>query len=316
MAAAGLERFEAVQPHMGTLVRIQLYAADAGVAREGFRAAFARIAELDAALSDYKEDSEINRLCRVPAGKAVKVSADLFAVLAASLQVAEQSNGAFDVTLGPVTLLWREARRQRRLPSPAALHDALEHGGLPKLQLDAASRSVTLEQAGMHLDLGGIAKGYTADAALAALAGLGISRALVAMSGDLAIGDSPPDRKGWEIGVVTSGGGKRSLSLCNAAVSTSGDAEQFLEAGDSRYSHLIDPTSGMGLTRAITVTVIARRGVDADAWSTAVSVLGVEAGMVAIAKVPGMVARITRGAGPLAEVVESPGWGELGCRPR
>ena len=195
LAAADLQSFEAVEPHMGTLVRIQLYAADTTQANQAFRAAFDRIAQLDAALSDYQPESEVNRLCRSAAGRPVKVSADLFRVLASANQVAEWTGGAFDVTLGPVTLLWRQARRQHRLPDPDALREALLRSGYRKLHLDAAARTVTLDQEGMRLDLGGIAKGYAADEALAALAELGIHRALVAASGDLAIGDPPPDRK-------------------------------------------------------------------------------------------------------------------------
>src|ERR1041385_1532803 len=113
-AAAELQRFEAVEPHMGTLVRIQLYADSEQRAADAFRAAFARIAQLDEALSDYKPDSELNRLSRAAAGVPVKVSADLFQVLAASQKLAEETGGAFDVTLGPVIRLWRQARKEHR----------------------------------------------------------------------------------------------------------------------------------------------------------------------------------------------------------
>src|SRR4029077_8684479 len=109
LPGANLQLFEAVQAHMGTLVRIQLYAPDAARAKAGFHAAFERIAQVDAALSDYRADSEANRLCVSAVGKPVNVGADLFSVLAASLRVAEETSGAFDVTIGPVTLLWRQA---------------------------------------------------------------------------------------------------------------------------------------------------------------------------------------------------------------
>ena len=313
LGAADLSLFEAVEPHMGTLVRIQLHAADTGQANQAFRAAFDHIAQLDAALSDYRPESEVNRLCRSAAGRPVKVSADLFRVLDSAQQIAGETDGAFDVTLGPVTLLWREARQQHRLPAPDALREALQRSGYRKLHLDAAARTVTLDQEGMRLDLGGIAKGYAADEALAALAGLGIRRALVAASGDLAIGDPPPRRKGWTVG-IDSPAPPAVLSLCDAAVSTSGDASQNLETAGVRYSHIVDPSTGTGLTRPIAVTVVARRGIDADSWSTALSVLGPERGIALIEKHPGLGARFTIGREPPFRIVESRGWPAQTCQ--
>jgi len=317
LGAADLQLFEAVEPHMGTLVRIQLYAAETSQAKRAFRVAFDRIAQLDAALSDYQPESELNRLCRSAAGKPVKVGADLFRVLTAARRVAEETDGAFDVTLGPVTLLWRQARQQHRLPAPDALREALQRSGFRKLHLDAAARTVTLDQEGMRLDLGGIAKGYAADQALAALAGAGIHRALVAASGDLAIGDPPPGRQGWSVGIDSpdphAAGFSRVLDLCNTAVSTSGDSSQNLEAAGLRYSHIVDPSTGMGLTRPIAVTVVARHGIDSDSWSTALSVLGPERGIALIQKHSEVAARFTIGRDAPFRFVESRGWPGQTC---
>jgi thiamine biosynthesis lipoprotein len=274
-AVSGAERFEAVEPQMGTLVRIQLYAADQAQAAAAFRAAFDRIGELNRHLSDYEPDSELNRLRLAAPDRPTPVSADLFAVLQAAQKLAEATDGAFDVTLGPVTHLWRAARKSGRVPDEVSTHAALERSGYRKLHLDAEHRTARLDQAGMQLDVGGIAKGYAADEALAVLAGLNIRSALVAMSGDLAIGDPPPGKRGWS---VAAGEPAQFLELANTAVSTSGDTEQHLDAGGVRYSHIIDPATGMGLTHAPVVTVIARRGIDADALATAVSVLGVQRG--------------------------------------
>jgi thiamine biosynthesis lipoprotein len=284
---------------MGTLVRIQLYADSEQRAADAFRAAFARIAQLDEALSDYKPDSELNRLSRAAAGVPVKVSADLFQVLAASQKLAEETGGAFDVTLGPVIRLWRQARKEHRLPDAEALREAGEHCSYQKLHLDPAKRTVSLGRAGMQLDLGGIAKGYAADAALLELSQLGIRQALVAVSGDLAIGDPPPGRRGWKIGVQD-----RIVELSNAAVSTSGDAEQHLDANGTRYSHIIDPSTGMGITSQMAVTIVARRGIDADGLATAASVLGVERGLAFIESRPDAKALFTLGA----RTVESSLW--------
>ncbi len=254
---ARAERFEAAEAHMGTLVRITIYAEN----DSAIQPAFARIAELDQELSDYKPDSELNRVCRAAHARPVRVSGDLYRVLEAAQKLAARSGGAFDVTIGPVTHLWREGK----LADP----QTLARVGWRNLVLRDHSVFLKLER--MQLDLGGIAKGYAADEALKILAALGVKRALVAVSGDIAAGDAPPGKSGW---TIRSDPGGRLLSLRNAAVSTSGDTEQFLESGGKRYSHIIDPKTGLGLTDRIAVTVVARRGLDADPLATAISVLG------------------------------------------
>lgn len=275
---------------MGTLVRIKLYASDQSAADAAFQAAFERVQQIDESLSDYKPDSELNRLTRAQAGHPVRVSEDLFTVLASAQKLAHQSGGAFDITIGPLTHLWREARRQGTLPTAASIQQASERCGYSKLHLDPANRTAWLDQAGMQLDAGGIGKGYAADAALEAITKLGIRSALVAASGDLAFSDAPPGQQGWKIGLdladVPKSAFTRVLELSNAAVSTSGASEQHLEAAGKRYSHIIDPASGIGLTRDIRVTIIAPRGIDADGLSTAVSVLGAERGLLLVAKHP------------------------------
>jgi thiamine biosynthesis lipoprotein len=131
----------------------------------------------------------------------------------------------------------------------------------------------------MLLDVGGIAKGYAADEALLVLRGRGLTRALVAASGDLAIGDAPEGEKGWRIGVEPADGVSRQLTLVNTAVSTSGDTEQFVEIDGKRYSHIVDPKTGMGLTNRIGVTVVAPKGIVSDSVATAVCVMGAERGL-------------------------------------
>ena len=257
---------------MGTLVRIQVYASGETQAKAAFRAGFDRIAELDAILSDYRPDSELNRL-------PPRVGPDLFRVLEAAQSLAEESGGAFDVTIGRVTRLWRQARKEGRPPAPEAIREALAHSGYRKLHLDPPTRGVRVDDPELRLDAGGIAKGYAADEALAAIGRAGISIALVSVSGDLAIGDAPPGRRGWRVDA-----GGTVLELANAAVSTSGAAEQHL----GPYSHIVDPRTGMGITDPITVTVVARRGIEADALATAISVLGRERGMALAARRPGV----------------------------
>lgn len=296
-AAAELHRYEAVEPHMGTLVRVTVYTVDGAAATAAFRLAFARIRELDQLLSDYRPDSEINRVTRSAVGRALPVSDDLFTVLAAAQALAHATAGAFDITQGPVVRLWREARKSGRLPDAAALKEAAGRSGYRKLHLDAADRTVRLEMAGMALDVGGIGKGYAASAAIDALVAHGVTSALVAVSGDLAFSGAPPGRRGWRIALPATpplAGVPAALELTDAAVSTSGDSEQHLDVGGRRYSHIIDPTSGSGLVDDITVTVIARRGLDADGLDTAISVLGADHGLALIESRPETAALIIR----------------------
>ncbi len=201
-AAPSAARFEFEQRQMGTLARIVLYAPDEATARRVADAGFARIAQLDAALSDYRESSELSRLCRQAGGPPVQVSGDLFRVLELAQEIARRSNGAFDVTAGPLVRLWRRARRRHELPAPDDVAAARALVGYRLLRLDEQQRAVRLEKPGMQLDLGGIAKGFAAGEALGVLAARGVRAALVAIGGDIAAGDAPPGSRGWVVGVA------------------------------------------------------------------------------------------------------------------
>lgn len=288
--ASDLERFEAVEPHMGTLVRITVFARDETAARRAFRAGFDRIAALDATLSDYLPESELNRLTRQAVQRPVRVSDDLWRVLAASQDLAVATEGAFDITQAPVIQAWREARRLKRLPDPATLEAAALRSGYRRMSLDAAARTVTFDRAGMALDVGAIGKGYAASEALQAITAHGVRSALVAVSGDLAFSEAPPGQAGWRIRVhrepAESSPVPPVLPLTNAAVSTSGNLEQHLDVEGRRYSHVIDPITRLGLTDDITVTVIAPEGIDADGLDTAMGLLGVERGLALVERRP------------------------------
>lgn len=280
---------------MGTLFKITLYAANETSARIASDAAFARIAALDCMMTDYDPESELMQLCRQPINTPVRVSDDLFAVLEESLRIARASDGAFDPTIGPVIRLWRRARRQEILPTPEQFQHAQKSVGWQKLTLDTRTRTVTLLAPDMQLDLGGIAKGYAADKALAELKSLGISKALVAASGDIAAGDAPPGKNGWSVSIGTPYSGSafsKTFLLSDAAVSTSGDAEQFVVIAGQRYSHIVNPRTGIGLTNQLQVSIIARHAMQTDAFATTVCVLGAERGIALVNSQPQMAAII------------------------
>src|SRR5438309_7374780 len=219
---------ECVELHMGVAVRIELYAPDDAAARVAARAAYARIAELEDIMSDYRPESEVRRLAE-RSGAAVPVSEPLFAVVARALELARQSDGAFDPTVGPFVALWRRARRTGRLPRPAELDAAARRVGWRKVRADSVGRSIRLDSAGMRLDLGGIAKGYILDQALLVLGRHGVTRSLIQAGGDIVAGGAPPGLRGWRVGVPGAGPGARAraAALARAAVAPSGHTGQF-----------------------------------------------------------------------------------------
>ncbi len=276
-------RFEFSLPRMGTLARIELYAADKARATSAATAAFERLEELEQILSDYRQDSELSTLSRDGASAPRAVSPELFFILDRSLYFSRLSDGAFDVTIGPVVQLWREARRRGKPPDPAALARAKALVGYQNVVLDPTDRTVFLKRAGMKLDLGAIGKGYAADQALELLRSRGISSALVALGGELAVGAPPPGKVGWRASLHTADASSRgapcTLVLHNAALSTSGDSEQYLEVNGKRYSHVLNPTSGFALQGRASTTVLAPDGTTADALATAISILPVPVGI-------------------------------------
>jgi thiamine biosynthesis lipoprotein len=275
-----LHRFEFHEPHMGTLFSISLYSRDGQLATNAAKAAFQRVAELDSIMTDYNPDSELMRLCRSPAGRSTHVSRDLFDVLAYSEKVSRQTGGAFDVTVGPYVVAWRAARKTGSLPSAHDIATMRESVGYEKLRLDARRLTVTLLAPNMRLDLGGIGKGYAADKALKVLKQRGITRALVAASGDIAIGEAPPGKAGWRVGIGAMDGATdevaRTVLLHDAGVSTSGDSEQNVEINGVRYSHIIDPVTGLGLTNRIQVTIIGPNATVTDGLDTPLGIMGVD----------------------------------------
>ena len=311
---AGLEqgtaprRFEFAEVHMGTVARIALYTDNAADAERAARAAFLRIHNLDLRLSDYRDDSEVNTIVRAGTHVAVPVSEDLFGVLERAAAIARLADGAFDVTTAPVVQLWRRARRTGRLPDRQRLNDALSRTGYRHLRLDAARRTVTFERDGMRLDLGGIAKGYAADHALAVLGKAGMARALVALGGDIAVGEPPPDQPGWAV-ALAGRLNRPPMRVTRVGVSTSGDAEQHVEIDGVRYSHVIDPRTGIPVRRRSSVTVIAEDATAADSIATAVSVLGPGKGLALVDATAGASAMMTVEASGISQEYRSSRWG-------
>jgi thiamine biosynthesis lipoprotein len=324
--APQLQRAEYTRVIMGVEARIVLFAPSEDNARSAANAAFARLAELDAVMSDYRHDGELMQLCRAPAGEPVAVSDDLFNVIAVAQRISHSSGGAFDITIGPLVSLWRQARETHALPSADELSRSRQRTGYQHIELHHDACTVTLKVPGVQLDLGGIGKGYAAQQAIDTLRSHDINSALIALAGDIVVSDAPPNEEGWRITIdhgsdahnrgdevadnspSLDGGGwgvgeahlakpqhsasvehKQTLTLTNCAISTSGSNQQFIVINGTRYSHIIDPRTGLGLTTPTIVTVIAggsNGGAIADALSSAACILGGELGETLVAQFP------------------------------
>ncbi len=273
------ELFQYERVRLGTTVHVRIHAPDRTRADRAVRAAFDRIDDLDRVLSDYRKESELSRLGGTSAGYPIPVSKDLLAAVSRARVLSKGTGGAFDVTSGTLSALWREAFGRERLPSEDAVADAAARVGWSFMHIDEDRSEVLFDVEGMRLDMGAFGKGWIADAALAVLAGQGCPASLVEIGGDIAIGDPPPGRAGWSIGVaLDETGPSQTVVLSNCGVATSGDAEQHLEVDGARYSHLFDPRTGWAIAVPRAACVVAVDAATADALASAVCVLGPVAG--------------------------------------
>jgi FAD:protein FMN transferase len=293
-----LARYEFTRVEMALPFRIVLFAPNSLAASNAAASAFDRIHQLNAILSDYDSDSELSRLSQSSGQDLeVKVSDDLWNVLTASQEIARASEGAFDITVGPVVNLWRKARRDKKFPRADLLADARSRVGYTNIVLNERSHTAKLLHPDMRLDVGGIGKGYALDEAMKVLQAHGITRALITGAGDMAVGDAPPDKSGWRVELAPldspDAPATQFVLLRNCGFATSGDLFQRLEIGGKRYSHIVDPRTGIGLTDHSLVNIVARDATTADALSKVVSVLGSEKGF-RIARQKGAEARAVR----------------------
>lgn len=303
------QRFEYTRPQMGVPFRIVLYAVEKFSADAAAEAAFTRIQRLNDVLSDYDTDSELSRLSQTAGqGKAVPVSDELWLMLRRSQELARDTGGAFDITCGPAVSLWRKARRVKEMPDAEKLAEARRAVGFEKLRLDENARTAKLLVPYMRLDLGGIAKGYAVDEALRVLREHGVRSALVSGGGDFAASHAPPGADGWRIQLAplnaTTAPAAESVLLRNRALATSGDVFQHVEIDGVRYSHIVDPRTGIGLTDRSLVFIIAQDCTLADSLATSVSVLGPDAGLK-FAESKGACVRVLRQPADSIEVRQS-----------
>jgi thiamine biosynthesis lipoprotein len=309
-ARVSVKRYEFTHRQMGTLFHLILYASDSIKAGETAEMAFKRVDQLNDILSDYKEDSELSRLSATAGtGQKIKVSDDLWRVLQQSAALSRLTNGAFDITVGPYVQLWRRASRQQQLPSREVLLKTSGSVGYQHIKLYPGEQAVELTRPGMRLDAGGVGKGYAVDEAMKILQQQGIQSALVDGGGNILVSKAPPGKKGWQIDLLIPQTGqpqrKLTAELVHKAVATSGDMYQFVELDGKRYSHIIDPRTGLGLTSQIMVTVLAREATMADLYSTTLSVLGPQEGLIMVERTKHLAAFISVKTGDSVQTWQS-----------
>ncbi|HPW54464.1 MAG: FAD:protein FMN transferase [Thermoanaerobaculaceae bacterium] len=243
-------------------------------ARRAMHEAETVLRRTEAHMSTHLERSELSRLNAAGAGAIVHLSADTMAVLEAARRLHGETEGAFDATCRPLVELWRDAGRAGRLPEPPAL---LQARGRSRWDLfELRQDGVVKRTAGARVDLGGIAKGWGIDRAIEELERAGVRGALVEVGGDLRVVGTRPDRSPWSVDVrhPFAEGVVATLRLTNGAVATSGNYARFVTIDGRRYSHIVDPRSGWPAESTPSVTVVAPDALTADAWATALSVLG------------------------------------------
>jgi thiamine biosynthesis lipoprotein len=299
---------------MGTFSRVVVMARGERTAQRCIEAAFEIQDRIESLMSDYRGDSELSKVNREAAQGPVPVGEMTFEVLRQSVYFSKLSDGAFDVTVGPLVDLWRKAGESNEPPTEEALAEARSRVGSDKLILDEKNRTVRFAVEGMRVDLGGIGKGYAVDKAVEAMQKQGAIGGMVDLGGNIrCFGRPPQGQKHWRIGLQDPNVAPEALSgsrpllilaLTNESVATSGDYRRFVKVRGTRQSHIIDTQTGQGANKLVSDTIIAADATTADALSTAVNVLGLEKGLALIERLP-TTAAIVIPAGQGASVVYS-----------
>lgn len=280
------------KPLMGSQFKITIEANDSTLASQAAHASFDRISELNDIMSDYRDGSEINKLSASSGTDTwVHVSPDLYSIIEQSVEISKSTNGYFDITVGPVVKEWRRALRRNYFPDKKTIRKKRKSVGYRHILFDKINQSIKLTHPDMKLDLGGIGKGYAADQAILVLKKLGYHSVIVDAGGDLTISNPPMGESGWKI-EINSGTGQQdsvyTLDIANAGIATSGATYRFLEHKGKKYSHIVNPKTGIGLQYHIRTTIIGPDGTTADALSTAVSIAGIKKSKKIISKFPGV----------------------------
>ena len=278
--SAQLKRFQFSEPKMGSPFNIIFYHTDSAEAVLIAKQCFSIVDSLNNIFSDYSSESEVGKLDLQPNQTDIKVSDELLSMIIRSKAAWERSGKTFDITLGALTNLWRKAKKENRFPTATEIKTAKDQTGFKNLVINERSKTILFKKPGIRLDFGGIVPGYAAQRVIDHLKTKNINKALADASGDIVMGDAPPEKEGWVIGINLPENENeiwdKKLELKNFAVSTSGDVYRYIVHNGVRYSHIIDPGTGYGVTSQRNVTVITKYGADADWLATACSILPIK----------------------------------------
>ncbi len=293
-AADDVVRYEASHDAMGTVFTVVAYGKDRDYLGEVLSEVFEEIDRLDQQMSNYQPESELSAINRYAAERAVTVEPRLFQLLHEALDYSAETEGAFDITVGPLMKAWGFFRGPGRVPSTAELEAVRKHVGFRHVRLDEERRTVRFAVEGMELDLGGIGKGYAVDQAVEILKSYGIESALVSngRSSLYALG-APPGEQAWRVKVRDPFDAEKTadvIRLKNFSLSTSGDYEKFFTLGGRTYAHILDPSSGHPVEGMLATAVLAPRATQTDALSTALYVLGAQRSRRYVAAHPNLTA--------------------------
>ena len=289
------------QMQMGTLVKITAVARSESVAQAAAVAGFAEIRRLEELLSTWIATSELSRVNTSAGVMPVHVSPETLTVVQRAIQVAEMTDGGFNIAIGPAVEAWSVTEGQR-IPTESELDALRPLVDLMSVHVDVREQTIYLGKAGMRIDVGGIGKGYAADRAVEALWEAGAIAGVVALSGDIKTFGRLPDGKMFPVGIQhprEDGSVLAWIDLQDEAISTDGDYERFFERDGVRYHHILDPRTLQPARSCQSVTVIAREGVSADGLDTGIFVMGPERGMELVEQLPDVEAIIVDAEGRL-----------------
>lgn len=257
---------------MGATFSVVLYGSDQASMNDAIDAAFEEAHRLDALLSNYRPASEWSRINREAAAGPVPISPELFSLLSDCMEYSRASEGSFDLTVGPLMRTWGFFGGDRHVPSPDQLREALERVGYRHVQLNTQKQTVRFDRSGVELDPGGVGKGYAVDRMVEVLRTWGFHNGLVAASGSsiFGLGNPPNEPRGWPISIADPWDHRKNAAqvfLKDLSLSTSGNYEKSFRTGGHRYSHIMDPRSGVPAESAVQVTVITPRAIDSEVWA-------------------------------------------------
>ncbi len=256
---------------MGSTYSVVLYDRDRAKMEAAADDAFEEARRLDALLSNYRPESEWSRVNREASAHPVAVSKELFDLLAACVEYSRASDGAFDITVGPLMKIWGFYKDTGHLPQPGEVKKAMDRIGYRNLVLDASRQTVAFAKPGVNMDPGGVGKGYAVDKMVEVLKKDGIETALVSGGGSSIYGlGAPPDEPGWRIQIKNPWNEFQhvaEVTLKNQSLSTSGSYEKFFVAEGKTWSHIMDPRTGFPAQGTLSVSVVAPRTLDSEVWA-------------------------------------------------